>query len=95
MYTDYPQIINKCGAGRPVFLFSGSGERAPGTISGPVAGGVAYLAGYEDCEASGVNCGTVEFSLINPNGGTMQNSINYSLLDGIDRIAKTSLGNHK
>jgi hypothetical protein len=89
------QIINRCGSGKPVFVAQGSGERGPGLVNGPLRGGVAYLSGYQDCAANGVNCATVEFTLVNPDAGGAQNSINYSLLDGVDKIAKTGLGNHK
>ncbi|WVQ70269.1 uncharacterized protein L199_008495 [Kwoniella botswanensis] len=54
-------------------------------------GGVAWMEGYDGahCQSSGVNCGIVEFTLTNSEGKGMQNSADYSLLDG------PGLGNHK
>jgi len=72
------QLVNKCGSGEAVFLYAD--EWTPlgsTTISGPLAGGVAWVSGLDgaNCLNSGVNCGTVEFSLLDGS----QNSINYSL----------------
>ncbi|WVW83302.1 hypothetical protein I302_105321 [Kwoniella bestiolae CBS 10118] len=49
------------------------------------------MEGYDGahCQSSGVNCGIVEFTLTNGHGKGMQNSADYSLLDG------PGLGNHK
>lgn len=76
------QLVNRCGSGSPVFIYRDSSQMMGSTtISGPLYGGVAWLDGYADCGMSGVNCGTVEFSLINPgtDNANSFNSINYSL----------------
>jgi len=87
------QLINNCGSGNAVFLYQGNGNpRGSGTINGPLLGGVAWVNGLagHNCLSSGVNCGIVEFSLINPNsGGNTQNAADYSLLNG------PGLGNHQ
>lgn len=77
-------------------IFNGAtGEKHPGVMNGPVPGGVAYLSGYKNCGVNGVNCATVEFSLLNANGNQPGfNGINYSLLDGVDKIKGDSLGAH-
>lgn len=53
--------------------------------------GIAWLDGFPGpagkCGDNSLNCGFVEFSLTNSQGG-MQNAVNYSLLDG------PGLGNH-
>ncbi|ODO06516.1 hypothetical protein I350_03870 [Cryptococcus amylolentus CBS 6273] len=77
----------------PVFLYEGHGKRGGGTINGALKGGVAWLDNYKNCQSSDVNCGIVEFTLINkshkdPNGNSYQNSADYCLLTG------SGLGNH-
>ncbi|WVR09040.1 hypothetical protein IAU60_006100 [Kwoniella sp. DSM 27419] len=82
------ELINNCGSGDAVFLYAGdSTPQGSATIEGPLAGGVAWVEGYAgaDCQASGVNCGIVEFSLLD---GAIS-SADYSLLDG------PGLGNHQ
>ncbi|WWC61317.1 uncharacterized protein I303_103898 [Kwoniella dejecticola CBS 10117] len=84
------KLVNRCGHGHPVFLYEGhSTPRGSGTINGPVRGGVAWMAGFDHCQSSGVNCGIVEFTLTDPHGKGEQNAADYSLLDG------PGLGNHK
>ncbi|KAK7060703.1 hypothetical protein VNI00_000433 [Paramarasmius palmivorus] len=88
------KLVNKCGSGKPVFLYQGhSNPRGSGTIDGRVLGGVAWVDGFAgaDCKSSGVNCGIVEFTLTNPGNsdGNTQNAADYSLLTG------NGLGNHK
>ncbi|ODN80176.1 hypothetical protein L198_07832 [Cryptococcus wingfieldii CBS 7118] len=92
--THNVKLVNKCGSGTPVFLYQGNGQRGGGTVNGALQGGIAWLDGYKNCQSSGVNCGVVEFTLINKshkaaNGYSYQNSADYSLLDG------PGLGNHK
>ncbi|OCF35601.1 hypothetical protein I316_02656 [Kwoniella heveanensis BCC8398] len=80
------QLINNCGSGEAVFFYDADRNIAgPRTITGPLASGAAWLRGFGDCQDSGVNCGLVEFTLLN--GGI--SSADYSLLDG------PNLGNHK
>lgn len=59
------------------------------TINGPLYGGVAWMDGYKGCGMSGVNCGTVEFSLLSPgtDARNTHSAVNYSLLG-------KGLGNH-
>ncbi|OCF55234.1 hypothetical protein L486_07347 [Kwoniella mangroviensis CBS 10435] len=86
------KLISRCRSGKPAFLYEGHPQpRISGTIQGPVRGGVAWMEGYDGahCQSSGVNCGIVEFTLTNSEGKGMQNSADYSLLDG------PGLGNHK
>ncbi|WVQ93185.1 hypothetical protein IAU59_000249 [Kwoniella sp. CBS 9459] len=84
--THQVQLINNCGSGEAVFFYEGdrtiAGSR---TVSGQLASGAAWLRGFGDCQDSGVNCGLVEFTLLN--GGI--SSADYSLLDG------PGLGNHQ
>ena len=85
------KLVNRCGSGNPVFIYrDNSKPQGSTTISGPLYGGVAWIDGFQgaNCQMSGVNCGTVEFTLINPgtDGANSQNSINYSL---------QSMGNHQ
>ncbi|ODN80177.1 hypothetical protein L198_07833 [Cryptococcus wingfieldii CBS 7118] len=92
--THNVKFVNKCGSGTPVFLYEGHGKRGGGTINGALKGGVAWLDNYKNCQSSGVNCGIVEFTLINkshkdPNGNSYQNAADYSLLTG------PGLGNHQ
>lgn len=55
------------------------------TLPGPLYGGVAWVENHPTavCGSSGVGCGTVEFSLINPgtDGVNTDSSVNYSLQD--------------
>ncbi|ODN79048.1 hypothetical protein L202_04552 [Cryptococcus amylolentus CBS 6039] len=92
--THQVTLVNNCGSGNPVFLYEGNDKQGSGTVSGPLRGGVAWMDSYGDCQSSGVNCGIVEFTLINesnldPNGNPYQNSADYSLLTG------DGLGNHQ
>lgn len=76
--------MNRCGRGQGRFLYRDNGNpQGPTTINGPLYGGVAWMDGYADCGASGVNCGIVEFTLINPgtDGANTFNSADYSLLN--------------
>ncbi|WWC85320.1 uncharacterized protein L201_000182 [Kwoniella dendrophila CBS 6074] len=86
------KLVNKCRTGKPVFLYQGHAQpRGSGTIQGPLLGGIAWMDNYDGvhCQSSGVNCGVVEFTLTNSQGKGMQNSADYSLLDG------PGLGHHK
>lgn len=59
------QFTNNCGSGSPLFLYQGDGTpQGATTINGELNGGIAWL-GTGDCESSGVNCGAVEFTLVN------------------------------
>ncbi|WWC88218.1 uncharacterized protein L201_003123 [Kwoniella dendrophila CBS 6074] len=90
--THTVNLVNKCGSGTAKFLYQGNPTpRGSGTINGPVNGGIAWIDGFAgaDCQSSGVNCGVVEFTLTNNQGGGQQNAADYSLLDG------PGLGNHK
>ncbi|KAF7980003.1 hypothetical protein HWV62_43796 [Athelia sp. TMB] len=59
-------FTNNCGYGTPLFLYQGNGNpQGATTISGELNGGIAWLGDWSDCEASGVNCGAVEFTLQN------------------------------
>lgn len=65
-----------------MFLFANSLDpQGSGTINGPLAGGVAWITGLagHDCQNSGVNCGTVEFTLTNGVPGNTYNAADYSL----------------
>ncbi|CAD6579720.1 MAG: hypothetical protein TREMPRED_002555 [Tremellales sp. Tagirdzhanova-0007] len=78
------QFTNKCSSGNPVFLYQNNATpQGSTTIDGPLLGGVAWLDGYDkaDCELSGVNCGIVEFTLVNPgsSNGNTQNAADFSL----------------
>ncbi|WRT69181.1 uncharacterized protein IL334_006165 [Kwoniella shivajii] len=91
-------MINKCGSGEAVFVYADHGEpQGSASISGPLNGGLAWMSGLDGvaCEANGINCGIVEFTLINAQGGGQQNAGDYSILDGVDDEKGTSLGNHK
>ncbi|TFK55003.1 hypothetical protein OE88DRAFT_1805408 [Heliocybe sulcata] len=72
-------MTNNCGSGNPVFLYEGHGIQGPGTVSGQLLGGIAWLNGFAgaNCQSSGVNCGAVEFTLRNdaPN----QNAADFTL----------------
>ncbi|ODN94689.1 hypothetical protein L198_04830 [Cryptococcus wingfieldii CBS 7118] len=88
-------LVNNCGSGNAVFLYENTGQQGSTTVSGPLRGGVAWVDGFSgaDCQSSGVNCGIVEFTLIDSshkdeNGNSYQNSADYSLLKG-------SNGNHQ
>ena len=85
------QLTNNCGSGSPVFLYQdNSTPQGDATISGPLLGGIAWITDFAgaDCEASGVNCGAVEFTLVNSgsSSGNTQNAADYSL---------QSQGNHQ
>lgn len=89
--TDALQLINRCGKGNPVFKYDGDRTARKGsrTISGKLISGRAWMDGYAGCDkADGMNCGLVEFTLINPGGlgPYSHSSVNYSL---------QSQGNHK
>ena len=82
MSRTYQQLVNNCGSGNPLFLYQDDASfQGSKTVYGPLRGGVAWLSDFADCQSSGVNCGTVEFSLLNPgdDAANTQNSINYSL----------------
>lgn len=87
------KLTNNCKSGKAVFLYQGNSKpQGSTTVNGQVLGGIAWVDGYTgaNCKSSGVNCGTVEFSLTNPNNPkNTQNAADYSLLDG------PGLGNHK
>nr|XP_019049723.1 hypothetical protein I302_00142 [Kwoniella bestiolae CBS 10118]OCF28653.1 hypothetical protein I302_00142 [Kwoniella bestiolae CBS 10118] len=89
-------LINNCGSGKAVFVYENhsipSGSQ---TISGEVRGGLAWMSGMQgtNCGDNGLNCGMVEFSLVNSQGGG-QNAGDYSLLDGLDDEKGDSLGEH-
>ncbi|WWC72981.1 uncharacterized protein I206_106945 [Kwoniella pini CBS 10737] len=90
-------LVNNCGSGEPVYVYEGNkSPSGSSTTIGPVKGGLAWLKGASgiDCRDNGLNCGLVEFTLTNSQGGS-QNSADYSLLDGVDDQLGTSLGNHK
>ncbi|WWC60669.1 uncharacterized protein I303_103244 [Kwoniella dejecticola CBS 10117] len=90
--THNVNLVNNCGSGNAVFLYQGdSTPQGSGTFNGPVNGGIAWVDGFSgaNCQSSGVNCGVVEFTLTNDQGGGQQNAADYSLLDG------PGLGNHK
>ncbi|WWC98097.1 hypothetical protein V866_004988 [Kwoniella sp. B9012] len=90
-------LVNNCGSGEAVFVHEGNPTASGSqTVSGELKGGLAWMSGMTgtDCADNGLNCGLVEFTLVNSQGG-MQNSADYSLLDGIDDELGTSLGNHK
>lgn len=79
------QLVNNCPAGSSaVFLYQDNATpQGSTTITGPLKGGVAWVSNFPgvDCQSSGVNCDTVEFTLINPgdDAGNSQNAVNYSL----------------
>ncbi|KAK6906148.1 hypothetical protein I203_100132 [Kwoniella mangroviensis CBS 8507] len=90
-------LVNNCGSGEAVFVHEGNPTASGSqTVSGELKGGLAWMSGMTgtDCADNGLNCGMVEFTLVNSQGG-MQNSADYSLLDGTDDELGTSLGNHK
>jgi len=78
-------LVNNCPAGSSaVFLYQDNATpQGSTTITGPLKGGVAWVSNFPgvDCQSSGVNCDTVEFTLINPgdDAGNSQNAVNYSL----------------
>ncbi|ORY31384.1 hypothetical protein BCR39DRAFT_587484 [Naematelia encephala] len=76
-------LINNCGSGQARFLYQGnSNPQGSATIIGPLDGGVAWVDGFAgaNCLSSGVNCGVVEFTLVNPSGANPpQNAVDYSL----------------
>ncbi|KAI0083977.1 hypothetical protein BDY19DRAFT_899253 [Irpex rosettiformis] len=74
------RMTNRCGSGRPVFLYENHpNPQGSGTIQGQLLGGIAWLDGFSgaNCLSSGVNCGAVEFTLRNdaPN----QNAADFTL----------------
>ncbi|KAF5366410.1 hypothetical protein D9758_009724 [Tetrapyrgos nigripes] len=78
------KLVNNCGQGTAVFEVAGGKQftGASNTISGPVKGGVAWIKGAFGCgDADALNCGDVEFTLINPDTdpSNTQNAVNYSL----------------
>ncbi|WVQ82097.1 hypothetical protein IAT38_004225 [Cryptococcus sp. DSM 104549] len=85
------QLVNRCGSGEAVFLYANGGVQGSGTVMGPLEGGVAWIKDGQKthCQTSGVDCGIVEFTLVNDSGGGQQNSADYSLLTG------PGLGNHQ
>ncbi|WWC63908.1 uncharacterized protein I303_106513 [Kwoniella dejecticola CBS 10117] len=90
-------MVNNCGSGEAVFVHEGNhSPSGSSAISGPLKGGLAWMSGIDGvaCGDNGLNCGLVEFTLINSQDG-MQNSADYSLLDGVDDELGTSLGNHQ
>ncbi|WWC91083.1 uncharacterized protein L201_006024 [Kwoniella dendrophila CBS 6074] len=91
-------MVNNCGSGEAVFIYEGnSSPQGSTTISGELKGGVAWMSGMTgvECGGNGLNCGTVEFTLTSGGeNGEMQNSADYSLLNGLDAKQGTSLGNH-
>lgn len=78
-----PQLHNNCGSGNAVFLYQADGNpQGSTTIQGELLGGIAWVSGFSgaDCENSGVNCGAVEFTLVNPDGGAnTQNAADFTL----------------
>ncbi|KZP06701.1 hypothetical protein FIBSPDRAFT_804656, partial [Athelia psychrophila] len=59
-------FVNNCGYGTPLFLYEGDATpQGAATISGQLLGGIAWLGDQGSCEASGVNCGAAEFTLVN------------------------------
>lgn len=49
-----------------MFLYQGNGNpQGATTISGELNGGIAWMSGIDNCQSSGVNCGAVEFTLLN------------------------------
>ncbi|KAF5346435.1 hypothetical protein D9757_010917 [Collybiopsis confluens] len=77
-------LVNRCGQGQAVFEVAGGQQftGATNTVNGPIRGGLAWIKGAFGCgNADGLNCGDVEFTLINPgtDNGNTQNAINYSL----------------
>ncbi|KAK7441040.1 hypothetical protein VKT23_016824 [Stygiomarasmius scandens] len=79
-------LNNKCGKGTPVFQVAGGQEfsgQGSHTVNGPIKGGLAWIKGAFGCgDANGLNCGDVEFTLINPGDdvGNTQNAVDYSLV---------------
>jgi hypothetical protein len=83
-------LVNKCGKGTPVFEVAGGQQftGASNTINGPLKGGVAWVKGAFGCgNADALNCGDIEFTLINPDtdSNNTQNAINYSLQQNSDQ----------
>ncbi|ORX38654.1 hypothetical protein BD324DRAFT_650003 [Kockovaella imperatae] len=76
-------LINNCGVGTAAFEVAG-GKMYYGTttLDGPVEGGLAWITGAYGCgDANGLNCGDVEFTLVNPtsSNGYAQTAADYSL----------------
>ncbi|EIW85936.1 hypothetical protein CONPUDRAFT_148069 [Coniophora puteana RWD-64-598 SS2] len=58
-------FTNNCGYGTPLFLYSSDGTpQGATTIQAPLSGGIAWLENGS-CTTDGVNCGAVEFTLVN------------------------------
>ncbi|EIM89417.1 uncharacterized protein STEHIDRAFT_155079 [Stereum hirsutum FP-91666 SS1] len=86
-------LRNNCGSGNAVFLYQGHPTpQGSTTIQGQLLGGIAWVSGLSghNCENSGVNCGAVEFTLVNPNSGpNTQNAADFTL------EAQPENGNHQ